>query len=222
MSNLEKWIRAILHEDLDKLSIGSVRTLQLIRQEFQRLQTENKELKKMIATTPTTPKTDKDADELTEAYVLVSEQEAKNAWTVGDYPDEWIWCKLHNGEHLWLKPITLREQRGAEHERLKDWKESAMKVMPDYQELGKLMGVPLGESVHDKIIPYIKKLQDVIRDDKRLIASVVLSNDAGPEIPRCIKCSNYVAWEPTTNQTKCACGYTDLTAKEPESQREED
>jgi hypothetical protein len=104
-------------------------------------------------------------------YVLVSEQEAKNAWATGDYPDEWIWCKLHNGEHLWLKPVTLLEQRDAEHE---------------------------------------------------LIASVVLSNDAGPEIPRCIKCSNYVAWEPTTNQTKCACGYTDLTAKEPESQREED
>lgn len=45
MSNLEKWIKAILQEDVKNLSIGSVRTLQMIKQEFERLQKENKELK---------------------------------------------------------------------------------------------------------------------------------------------------------------------------------
>ena len=41
MSNLEKWCKAILQEDADKMSIGSVRTIQLIKQEFERLQKEN-------------------------------------------------------------------------------------------------------------------------------------------------------------------------------------
>jgi hypothetical protein len=40
MSNLEKWCKAILNEDADKMSIGSVRTIQLIKQEFERLQKE--------------------------------------------------------------------------------------------------------------------------------------------------------------------------------------
>jgi len=44
MSNLEKWIRAILNEDADNLSMGSVRTLQMIKHEFERLQKENERL----------------------------------------------------------------------------------------------------------------------------------------------------------------------------------
>lgn len=46
MSNLEKWCKAILQEDADKMSIGSVRTIQLIKQEFERLQKENIDLQK--------------------------------------------------------------------------------------------------------------------------------------------------------------------------------
>jgi hypothetical protein len=45
MSNLEKWIKAILNEDADHLSIGSVKTLQMIKHEFERLQKENAEWK---------------------------------------------------------------------------------------------------------------------------------------------------------------------------------
>jgi hypothetical protein len=45
MSKLEQWIKAILNEDADKLSIGSVRTLQMIKHEFERLQKENEILK---------------------------------------------------------------------------------------------------------------------------------------------------------------------------------
>lgn len=45
MSNLEKWIKAILNEDADNLSIGSVRTLQMIKREFERLNKENAEWK---------------------------------------------------------------------------------------------------------------------------------------------------------------------------------
>jgi hypothetical protein len=51
---------------------------------------------------------------------------------------------------------SLSEQ----YDKLRQWKKDALYVMPDFQELAKLMGVPVGESVHDKIIPYIKKLQN--------------------------------------------------------------
>ncbi len=51
------------------------------------------------------------------------------------------------------------EKLQEENKALKAWKESAISVMPDYQEIGKLLNVPLGQSVHDKIIPAIKKLQ---------------------------------------------------------------
>lgn len=47
----------------------------------------------------------------------------------------------------------------APNEQLKQWKESAMSVWPDMQEIGKLLNVPIGQSVHDKIIPAIKELQ---------------------------------------------------------------
>lgn len=38
---------------------------------------------------------------------------------------------------------------------LEKWKESAISVMPDYQEIGKAMGLTLGASIHDKILPFI-------------------------------------------------------------------
>lgn len=42
---------------------------------------------------------------------------------------------------------------------LKAWKESAMSVMPPMQEIGKALGVRLGESIHDKILPGIERLK---------------------------------------------------------------
>jgi|GEM_PF-5194264 len=54
----------------------------------------------------------------------------------------------------------IKLNKGNELEELRAWKESAMAVMPDYQRIGKLIGVPLGQSVHDKIIPFLEKLAD--------------------------------------------------------------
>ncbi len=39
---------------------------------------------------------------------------------------------------------------------LEQWKREAIAVMPDFQEIGKLLGVRIGESVHDKIVPGIR------------------------------------------------------------------
>jgi hypothetical protein len=47
----------------------------------------------------------------------------------------------------------------SELEQLRQWKAEAIKVMPDFQKIGQLIGVKLGESVHDKIIPYLGKMQ---------------------------------------------------------------
>jgi uncharacterized membrane protein YgcG len=48
-SKLEQWIRAILNEDADNLSLCSIRTLQMIKHEFERLQKENEQLKEKMS-----------------------------------------------------------------------------------------------------------------------------------------------------------------------------
>lgn len=48
--------------------------------------------------------------------------------------------------------------KGKEEDELKElraWKESAMRVMPDFQAIGKELGLKLGDTVHDKILPAI-------------------------------------------------------------------
>lgn len=45
MSSLETWIRAVLNDDTDKLSIGSVNTLGFIKHEIEQLRKENIEWK---------------------------------------------------------------------------------------------------------------------------------------------------------------------------------
>ncbi len=56
---------------------------------------------------------------------------------------------------------TAQRRRIAE---LEAWKESAMKVMPDFQTIGRLIGVPLGLDVSDKIIPGIESLIERIAE----------------------------------------------------------
>lgn len=47
-----------------------------------------------------------------------------------------------------------------EIEELRRWKAEALKVMPDFQAIGKALGVPIGETIHDKILPGIEKLKE--------------------------------------------------------------
>jgi hypothetical protein len=42
---------------------------------------------------------------------------------------------------------------------LQKWKESAMVIMKDMQAIGKAIGVPLGQSIHDKILPAIQEMK---------------------------------------------------------------
>jgi hypothetical protein len=85
------------------------------------------------------------------------------------------WVKLKNGNGQYVTdplmdyergrrkiPLmaTPTEQPGIEEElaALREWKREAIAVMPDMQKIGKLLNVPLGQSVHDKIIPGIESL----------------------------------------------------------------
>jgi hypothetical protein len=56
--------------------------------------------------------------------------------------------------------LSHLKEAGKELEELRAWKESAMKVMPDFQEIGKLLNIPLGTSVSEQIIPKIKELKE--------------------------------------------------------------
>lgn len=47
---------------------------------------------------------------------------------------------------------------------LLDWQFSVMRILPDYQEIGHMMGLKPGEDVHDKIIPYIWELKREINN----------------------------------------------------------
>ncbi len=51
--------------------------------------------------------------------------------------------------------VVYKEE--VELEQLRQWKKEAIAVMPDFQKIGKLLGLKLGESVNDKIIPFIEK-----------------------------------------------------------------
>lgn len=66
------------------------------------------------------------------------------------------WYKDADGNNFQLTKAATPSV-DADLQQLRDWKESAMLVMPDYQAIGKAIGVKLGESVHDKILPWILK-----------------------------------------------------------------
>lgn len=53
----------------------------------------------------------------------------------------------------------VRQQLQRQVDELRKWKESALAVMPDMQAIGKALKIPLGQSIHDKILPAIRQLQ---------------------------------------------------------------
>jgi hypothetical protein len=55
-----------------------------------------------------------------------------------------------------LKQMFEVSQR--ENEQLKQWKTEAMEVMAPIDKIGKAIGVKIGESIHDKILPAIERL----------------------------------------------------------------
>lgn len=48
-------------------------------------------------------------------------------------------------------------------EKLEEWKASAISVTPPLQEIAQALGLPLGVSIHDKILPGIVGMKETIR-----------------------------------------------------------
>ena len=67
---------------------------------------------------------------------------------------------------------SLAEQRISE---LEEWKRRAIEVMPDFQEIGKLINVKLGEPIHDKIIPFIQSQSETIQKLREGLEDLYLS-----------------------------------------------
>lgn len=49
----------------------------------------------------------------------------------------------------------------------KAWKESAMRVLPPLQEIAKELNLPLGLSIHDRILPAIQKLRAELAEARK-------------------------------------------------------
>jgi hypothetical protein len=71
---------------------------------------------------------------------------------------------------VWKEKDETIESLRKENEELKAWKESMLSVMPPIQEIGKAIGVKLGDSIHDKILPYISELQKKVEEWKQAYA----------------------------------------------------
>lgn len=64
---------------------------------------------------------------------------------------------------------TLDRER-AEVERLKSWQREMLAVTPPMQEIGHALGLGLGESIHDKILPGIVALKAELATLRSLLA----------------------------------------------------
>lgn len=60
--------------------------------------------------------------------------------------------------------VTKEFARSLERERneLRRWKAEALSVMPPLQEIGQEIGVPFGQSIHDKILPELVRRREEI------------------------------------------------------------
>lgn len=57
-----------------------------------------------------------------------------------------------------------RDALKAQLEALKEWKREALVVIPDYQAIGKVLDLPLGTNVWEKLLPEIKELKGKCAD----------------------------------------------------------
>ena len=104
-------------------------------------------------------------------YVLAPPPSEEGKGTAEEIAKKHISKFYHSFAQLWPSILAAMEEYrsladtpseklsvGEEVEALRAWKAEAIRVMPDYQRIGHLIGVPLGQSVHDKIVPYLERI----------------------------------------------------------------
>jgi hypothetical protein len=69
--------------------------------------------------------------------------------------------------------------------KLKQWKEEAISVIPDFQAIGNVLGLPIGSPVHERILPSIINLKSLAESHGKLahdnaikLASMTAQRDA--------------------------------------------
>lgn len=86
-------------------------------------------------------------------------------------------CFEKGAWYIFNKYVTPLQARIKE---LEGWKESAIAVMPDFQAIGKEIGVPLGRGVSPEILPWIieqkRKLKQLEEENERLKAQIYTNN----------------------------------------------
>jgi len=70
------------------------------------------------------------------------------------------------------KRIARRLER--ERDELRRWKTEALTVMPPYQEIGQEIGVTLGSSIHDKILPELVRRREEIETLRRELVTTTI------------------------------------------------
>jgi hypothetical protein len=76
--------------------------------------------------------------------------------------NESIKCACEEATKFWRQLYEAHLEACTNEEtiqQLRQWKEEAIAVMAPYQEIGKELGLTLGESVHDRILPALQQLR---------------------------------------------------------------
>jgi hypothetical protein len=85
-------------------------------------------------------------------------------------------CELNDGtdagKNVAEVVIRYAETFRKERDELRTWKESAMATTPPLQEIGRELGLTLGESIHDKILPALRDFKERQAETLRDLAAL--------------------------------------------------
>lgn len=84
-----------------------------------------------------------------------------NGYAPGNYMNKCSWCEnMITGVDKLCFTCLDCAIKGAKDQivRLQQWKTEAMEVLAPIDKIGKVIGLKLGESIHDKILPAIERL----------------------------------------------------------------
>jgi hypothetical protein len=93
--------------------------------------------------------------------------------TIAELRDHFKKCS-HDAEVVWQQQLA---EKNAEIVELKAWKESALKVMPDFQVIWKLMGLPLGTDVSSQIVPWMTQSKQQIAAMAAMLDEIMATLD---------------------------------------------
>jgi hypothetical protein len=130
---------------------------------------------------------------------------------------------IEKNQELKQVQSSLKEKE-KECEELKAWKESMLNVMPPIQEIGQVINVKLGESIHDKILPFIEELKAENERLKNLVEEInERENNPYWYWPQCdvdeckgVSCNGGGCWRETGYWSVCTKHSTEFREGKPQ------